>query len=693
MLNSALHALAPIIRTDIFILGVAGLLVVWAGWSGWSLRRQTGRVRSAFADATRNLGAAADPIAFASDYEAASAALGRNPLLGGAWRGFSHTLIIPSGANRPIFATADATGWFDLGGIYRRAGSDLRYHAALPGLLVGAGLLFTFLGLAVGLSAASDVVAEGVDQLRRNAALRDLLGAASVKFVTSLVGLFLSITYALFRKSQLRVAERAQATLLDALGERLPLRLPASLQADANALAERQYAEIQRIGTDFFVNLGATLEQKFGEGLEQHIGPLAEAIRTLTERLANQNEGAMERMLEGFVQQLKGETGKSMTGTAEKISALADQLGGLEGGMKMAAQSMSDAAAMVAQNLADGTRNALGDVTEQVTGLVAELRQAAREAAQNSQAAGDAQRLAGDAAARDLADTMRRAADGLEATAATIAQTMGTGAADASRRLVEATEAMGRDLREVLLGFGATLDATGAALTQGAVAGGETLRGAAAGMSGDLAAAASGLRDAGEAAGAALRRGGSDASAGMTEAAGTLVQGASGLGDRLSALGSSATSLADGARALSQSARDAAAPLVSSAASLNEAGSAARDAARPLVAVAEAMGAAMAGLGTAASAMSAAQGQADALALRLGTAAERFDRVDATLATTLRALTHGLDGYQEQITRFIREMDGGLSRSVSQLNALVKELEGTIADSNEMPRRQAGRSP
>ena len=130
-----------------------------------------------------------------------------------------------------------------------------------------------------------------MDQLRRNAALRDLLGAASVKFVTSLVGLFLSIMYALFRKSQLRAAERAQATLLDALGERLPLRLPASLQADANALAERQYAEIQRIGTDFFVNLGATLEQKFGEGLEQHIGPLAEAIRMLTERPRQSERG------------------------------------------------------------------------------------------------------------------------------------------------------------------------------------------------------------------------------------------------------------------------------------------------------------------------------------------------------------------------------------------------------------------
>ena len=44
MLNAALHALAPIVRTDIFILVVAGLLLVWAVWSGWSLGRQTRRV-------------------------------------------------------------------------------------------------------------------------------------------------------------------------------------------------------------------------------------------------------------------------------------------------------------------------------------------------------------------------------------------------------------------------------------------------------------------------------------------------------------------------------------------------------------------------------------------------------------------------------------------------------------------------
>ena len=152
-------------------------------------------------------------------------------------------------------------------------GSDPRYHAALPGLLVGAGLLFTFLGLAAALASAGEVVAEGVDQARRNAALRDLLGAASVKFITSLAGLCFSIFYALYRKRELALTERAFSTFLRALEERLPFRSSAYLLAEANALQEKQYAEVQRISTDFFVNLASTLERSFDTGLQQHIGP------------------------------------------------------------------------------------------------------------------------------------------------------------------------------------------------------------------------------------------------------------------------------------------------------------------------------------------------------------------------------------------------------------------------------------
>lgn len=691
MLNDGLHALAPVIRTDAFILGVAALLIAWAAWSGWWFRRQTREVALAFRAAAQFLGSDPDPVAFAARYEEASERLGGEPLLGAAWRGWSHTFIVPETDGRPVFATVEPAAWFDLGHAYRSAGSDLRYHAALPGLLVGAGLLFTFLGLAVGLAAASDVVAEGVDQLRRNAALRDLLGAASVKFVTSLVGLGLSICYALFRKAQLRQAERAQTKLLEALRDRLPLRLPAALQAEANALAERQFTELQRINNDFFVNLGSILEEKFGQGLEQHIGPLSEAIAALSDRLGKQNEGALETMLHDFVQKLQGETGRSMTGAAERIEALAGQMSGLESGMKDAAGNLSEAAAKISYNLADGTRGALNEVTREVASLVATLKEVAAETGRNNAAAGEAQRQAAEAAARELAEVVRRAASGLEATSATISETMGTGAADASRRLVEATEGMRDELRGVLQRFGATLEATGSTLAEGAAAGSESLRGAAAGIGEGIAAVAKSLRAAGEAAGNALARGGEEAAQGIEGAAGMLRGSAGELGERMIGLGRSATDLSEGARALGQSAREAAVPLVASADALKDAGAAAREAVRPLLSVADAIGSASSGLGAAATAMSDAQKAAGTLGTQLATTAQRFDGMDEALAATLAQLTRGLDGYQQQITTFVRDMDSGLAKSVGNLGAIVNQLQETIEERDEAPRRPSGR--
>lgn len=734
MLNLALHALLPAVKNDLFILGICVALSAWTVLSATKLHGATQRIAAAFDEGVQDVCREPDPARFMGAYEACSAALAKNTLLRPAWTGFSHTLIIPITPFRPILATMDARDCFDLGRLYRRAGADLRYHAALPGLLVGAGLLVTFLGLAAGLTAASDVVAEGATQAARNTALRDLLGAASVKFITSLVGLLLSIGYALFRKWQLRTAEHAQAAFLDALDERLPLRTPAALQADANLMAERQYAEVQRIGTDFFVNLGSILETKFSQGLEQHIGPLAAAIEKLSGKLANQNEDAMQGMLSAFLERLEGAIGSSMRDTAATLQTLGERLGGLQSGMDAAAQRMGRAAEEMAAGMGKGTQEALGGITAQMASLVSQMRDMADEAGRNTRVAGEDmarqmaansaaltdavaafqrrmeegaadnvsrlagpitalleqmqrlaedQRRAGATASDELAATIGKAAAALQDTAARIAGSLDTGAADASRRLVAATESMRDDLREVLARFADTLEATGVAVKQGAIEGGEQLRIAAGGMTGDLAAAAAELRRAGEAAGSALRDGAADAQSGMSGAAAKLAQGSDSVSERLGALGTNVVGLSNGARELQEATRAAAVPLASTAASLNQAGASARDAARPLQAMAEALTAAMAGLNAATASMAAAQGQADALGARLGAAAERFDRVDASLANTLRALTEGLSGFQQQITVFIRDMDQGLARSVTNLTSVAKSLEETIEDLTE----------
>lgn len=533
-MTELLRGLAPYLAWEPVIYTILGILLIWAGYSAFQLGRATAAVRTAFARARAALGDNPDPVAFAASYEVVSAKLAKDDFLGSSWRGLRQSLIVPSAPGQPVVATTEPRRWFDLSVLFRAAGADLRYHAALPGLLVGAGLFVTFLGLAAALSAAGEVVAENVDQARRNAALRNLLGSASVKFVTSLAGLGLSIAYALYRKAKLKAAEEGLSGFLAALQERLPLKTPAALQAEANAILAKQYADVQRIGSDFFVNLGSTLEREFDSGLQQHIRPLAEAIEKLSSGLANQNEDALQTMLRAFLEKLEGAVGESMRGTAATLEALGGRLDGLQGAMDAAAQRMGRAAEEMAAGLGRGTQAALGGITEQMTALVRGLREAAEEAGRSNRAAGDdlARRMADTAAAltsavtafqarledgaaegiarlagpieallqqlRGLADdqrkagtestaalsaTISRAAGALEATATKVAETLGGGAADASGRLVAATEAMRDDLREVLARFGATLDDSGRALTRGAEAGSDALRGARSGGS------------------------------------------------------------------------------------------------------------------------------------------------------------------------------------------------------------------
>jgi hypothetical protein len=64
---------------------------------------------------------------------------------------------------------------------------------ALPNYFVGVGLLFTFFGLVAALQFASGAVAADIDEAQ--GALRNLLAAATFKFMTSICGLFSSIVF------------------------------------------------------------------------------------------------------------------------------------------------------------------------------------------------------------------------------------------------------------------------------------------------------------------------------------------------------------------------------------------------------------------------------------------------------------------------------------------------------------------
>ncbi len=322
---------------------------------------------------------------------------------------------------------------------------DARYHAALPNLLVGAGLLFTFVGLAAALGTAGGIVSAG-EQATRNVALQTLLETASFKFITSLAGLGLSILYALYRKRRFHLVERALDTFLATLEARVPLLTPAAVQQEANELLRRQSTQLETFSTDLAVNLGAAFDRAFDERLGEHIAPLTESMQRLAERMGTGNDAAMQAMLDGFIKRLQGGAGDRMDEVTKNLGGLGAQLEGLKESLGNAATQMANSADAMATRMGQGAEVVLARITEQMSGLMSELR----SLAENSRAAGSETFSA-------LSDRFEAASEGFESSAARVAgsleqaarqtsSALETGSADVVRRISEAAEVLTRQI-------------------------------------------------------------------------------------------------------------------------------------------------------------------------------------------------------------------------------------------------------
>ena len=283
-------SLAQSLASPAVIFAVVGLLVVWAGWSAARLHGRTQTLISTLSAAC----AIVDEPKFLPNLAAAAEQLATLPFLAGRWSAYYDTLIVlgDKTASRPVRSTLEPNHVFDLG-LLRAVGSKPRYQAAMPGMLVGAGLLFTFLGLAVALSAAGGVVAGG-DPVQSRQGLHQLLDAASFKFITSLAGLLLSITYTGLRNHRIRLVEQALDGFTAALDRQMPLATPAFLQHEANEALRAQSTTLKTFSTELAASIGENFDRAFDQRLDKHIEPWSEAMQTLADRMSSQNQDAMQ---------------------------------------------------------------------------------------------------------------------------------------------------------------------------------------------------------------------------------------------------------------------------------------------------------------------------------------------------------------------------------------------------------------
>jgi methyl-accepting chemotaxis protein len=682
-------ALGPILVQPAVLFGFIGFLFIWAIVSGIFAHRGVTRLKRALRQARDCLNSIVDAVAFAASYETTTRSLIEIDFIGPRWRDFRTTLLIPDGPNRIVRASEPAEHWFSQGAL-TDAAVNQRYHNALPGLLVGAGLLFTFLGLAAALGSAGGIVAEGISQAERNNALKTLLDTASFKFLTSLAGLFLSIAYTIFWKTRCQhQIGRALDVFIILLEERIPLRTATAAQDETIGLLQRQLTQMETFSNDLAISIGSALDGALDQRLGDHIGPLVRAVEQLRDSLATQNQDAVAGMLDEFLKKLDSNSGDGIRQAADSLATLGKDLGGLKDTLNLASQKMTEAADRMSERMGQGAEQALSRITAQFETMIESLRSLSEA---SRRAGADALTQLGDrigAAAAGFESSAKRVADALAQSATDTGSALGKGAEEAVGRIAAATEGMRTELQSMLVEFRATLGAAGTALRDGGSEGAAALTGSLGTAGQDLAQAvarAAGLLEsAGQSASTALQHGGESAGNRLDQAAGEIGLRATTLAGELATLAASLTALPNRIVELEQAAGKATPGFTAGAADLRAAAEAMGGAVQPLREISQTIAATVGQVGAASQRLEAVHAGSQNLAQAMTGAAQRFEGVDRELAQVLQRLQDGLQGFAQQVSKLVSETNRDMAKAATQLQSSITQLEEALEDHRPRP--------
>lgn len=306
---------------------------------------------------------------------------------------------------------------------------NLPLAEAVPNLLVGVGLLFTFLFLTLALTEATTALLPstgGAVTADLTSATRGLLSAAGAKFLTSLTGLLASIVWTIGFRRRMKTLSASAEKVLDRIGQIVSYsggemamfaQLRTSREVHQAAVAHTEVSKgasekvarhvelseellieareqtgtFKRFETDLAVSLASAITTAFSPQMEAMTSELTAAIDSLSLKIGTMNQEALQHMMNDFAAMLKKSTDSELAQLRETLTALAERLSGaanaIGDGAGEAADKLDKAGAdllarveQVSTNLASGATNLEG-ATQGVKEAINDLDVSIREAA------------------------------------------------------------------------------------------------------------------------------------------------------------------------------------------------------------------------------------------------------------------------------------------------------------------------
>jgi hypothetical protein len=199
-----------------------------------------------------------------------------------SWEKFRETLIEPTGgepsSDKAVRNTERPQNYFNMS----EAGLRCPLYRAMPNLLVGIGLLLTFVGLVTALYFTTEALNSAHDLDESQDALKNLLHAASFKFYTSVAGLGGSILLTIVLKYGVSKVEDSFDNLASILESKVLFVTPESIAFDHYREAQEQTRNLKLFNTEVAISVGRRIEEALAatlpKMLEQAMAPIGQTI-------------------------------------------------------------------------------------------------------------------------------------------------------------------------------------------------------------------------------------------------------------------------------------------------------------------------------------------------------------------------------------------------------------------------------
>jgi uncharacterized protein YjiS (DUF1127 family) len=300
--------------------------------------------------------------------------LASSDLLGHAWSEFRETLLTDDfGGEKLIFNTRAANEFFSKEDVLE-SNLKLAWYHAVPGVLTGLGLMFTFLAILVGLHG---LVEPGSSEISQSGMIR-LVESLSGKFLTSVCALALATLFVLLEKRLTNKAERAYKRFVRTLDARFPRRSSEYLLERIATATSEQATQLRHFGTD--------LSGRLKEGMTESFQPILERLALAIDKLEKEKSETLQGSMTGMLDQFKNLISNSAQG---EISKLAEVLSGTSAVLQASNEQtvashqkmsvMMDSIGDSMRQQAEANGQLLGRLTESVEDISRKLGRASEE--------------------------------------------------------------------------------------------------------------------------------------------------------------------------------------------------------------------------------------------------------------------------------------------------------------------------